>query len=89
MEQTPHFYPIQEWAAVGAEIGLTERVKLEVVVVEVRVKADLVLRDHRDSVEQMEEVNLHVAAVEEVWGKQENSPQMEAQVRVEMVYNIQ
>jgi hypothetical protein len=58
-------------------------------VVEGRVKEVPVQRVHRASVEQMEEVNLHAVEEVEVWDKQENSQQMEAPVRAEMVYNIQ
>jgi hypothetical protein len=53
------------------------------------VKEGLVLRVHKASVEQMEEVNLHAVEVVEVWDRLENSQQMEVPVRVEMVYNIQ
>jgi hypothetical protein len=89
MEQTLHFYHIQELEVGAVEIGLMEQVKQVVAVVEGRVKEVLVQRVHRASVEQMEEVNLHAAEAVEVWGRQENSQQMEAPVQAEMVYNIQ
>jgi hypothetical protein len=89
MEQTLHFYPIQELEVSAVEIGLMEQEKQVVAVVEGRVKEVLAQRVHRASVEQMEEVNLHAVEVVEAWDKQENSHQMEVPVRVEMVYNIQ
>jgi predicted ABC-type ATPase len=89
MEQTPHFYHIQEQVVEAVEIGLMEQVKQVVAVVGGLVKEVPVQRVHKASVEQMEEVNLHAVEVVEVWDKQENSQQMEVPVQVEMVCNIQ